>query len=1505
MNSIMSKEKRGSYEKSKPLSVKKPLKKFGVSGKVTIPVVVIGFFISSFLIVFVETGVVDATTNTFVDTYSTTGTWIDPTDVSTINVEAWGGGGSGGNGSTVNNTAGGGGSGGAYAQKTAFSVSVGSSYTVTVGVAQATNGTAGNPTWFGANDYPTCTGVVANGGAPGTNQTAAGNGAGGTANSATSCGDSGKVYKGGNGATGNNVSGSGGGGGGGAGAGNIANGASATTKTGATGANGGGNGGTGVNNAAGGNGVAPGGGGGGGSRVRTTNRAGGQGAAGKVIVTYSYTVPPTAPTFVGVGAQTSGTGSTLTPVLPAGVSQNDLMLLIITDKNSATNVYSIPGWTLRSSSQNTIDVQLWYKIAGASETNPTVTLSSGSCASYCTAQIADYAGNDTYQPFDLSISDTGTGASGTTLSPTATSTLNANVMAIDIVAENAAGSIATTSSHEAGFIGRMWGSGYSGNVQALALADRPIASSESIVMPQWTAGTAATWAYINDAIAPLTHTITLGNGTDPGNSTVGPGASATEIDRFSLVVSAGSTDTVSGLTVTLGPTNAYQNIGTVSVETTGGTTLCSATPTSNVVDLTSCGITVTTSSTEYKVMITPLSATAMPAPPGASYATTATVTSVTAGYLVSGSDTGSGTITVDNLSPSDVTGATATAGNAQVSLSWTNSALDSDLADIMVLASTSAITFVPTEGTASSTSTLSGASRVACYGLQTSCTDTSVVNGTTYYYKIYSVDSYGNWSTPGATPTGSPATPTAPAVTTLGNGTDPGNSVIGPGASATEIDRFSLSTNTGTDSVTGMTVTLGPANAYQNIGTVDVQTTANVPTAVQSQTNSTGASAGASIAITFSSAVTSGNTVVGGVSWGTANNDLTSVTDDKGNTYNIVRTVSDSGNGQTQATFYLANITNAPTVITANFTNTPAYRAITATELSGVATTPLDGQTGQLQSAPGTGTDAITSLTITPTQNGDYIYGVTFDTSTHNIPSAGTNFTSLASVGDGATTQSGLSEGLVQGTAASIAATFTGANDNYASFVLAFKSSGTGGGVSKCSATPSSNTVVLTTCGISVTTASTEYKVMITPLSATAMPAPPGASYDTTATVTSITAGNSTTGSDSGSATITVDNLSPGNVTGATAVAGDGQASLAWTNPSDTDLNNIMVLASTSAITFAPVEGNTYSTSTLNGASRVACYGLQTSCTDTSVVNGTTYYYKIYAVDTHGNWSTPGVTPSGSPVTPAAPAVTLTHFRWRTDNGTEVSATYPLGQDVSATQYLFLGDRVRLRFLVSNTGSVATGYTYTLEQSSSTCTSWIPVPSYTLTSMAGNTHWIMDLSGNVADGTQTTDQSALTDPVGGSFVAGYVETLNNTTPALTLSTNQFTELEYSIRSTGFATIGTNYCFRLTNNGSTSNFTYSVQPQAVLTNIIYRPSGGGQSIGGEGNGSGPIINGGGVRDAVISPEGSGSGPIINGGGPGGGGGDSGFLFQLAPLFASSQNFYLTRNPFLSFIDLLHI
>ena len=252
-------------------------------------------------------------------------------------------------------------------------------------------------------------------------------------------------------------------------------------------------------------------------------------------------------------------------------------------------------------------------------------------------------------------------------------------------------------------------------------------------------------------------TTILGNGTDPSNSTIGPGASATEIDRFSFQTNT-STDAVTALTVTLGPSGAYNNIATVAVQTTGGSTLCSATPTSNTVSLSSCGISVTTTLTEYKIMITPKSPSAMDPPStGVSYDTTATVTSWTSSLAQSGSDSGSATITVDNQSPGNVTSSSVSSGGTSVNVAWTNPT-DGDFSTNVILRSTSAVTNVPTEGSSTySVGNIIGSATVACVTSSTSCVDSSVSLGVAYYYKIFSDDTFANYST-GVEPSGSPIT---------------------------------------------------------------------------------------------------------------------------------------------------------------------------------------------------------------------------------------------------------------------------------------------------------------------------------------------------------------------------------------------------------------------------------------------------------------------------------------------------------------------------------------------------------------------------------------------------------------------------------------------------------------------------------------------------------------------------------------------------------------------------
>ena len=135
----------------------------------------------------------------------------------------------------------------------------------------------------------------------------------------------------------------------------------------------------------------------------------------------------------------------------------------------------------------------------------------------------------------------------------------------------------------------------------------------------------------------------------------------------------------------------------------------------------------------------------------------------------------------------------------------------------------------------------------------------------------------------------------------------------------------------------------------------------------------------------------------------------------------------------------------------------------------------------------------------------------------------------------------------------------------------------------------------------------------------------------------------------------------------------------------------------------------------------------------------------------------------------------------------------------------------------------------------------------------------MDPSQNIQDAFETTDSPGVTNPGGKTFASGVIKAIGNTTGAHNMTNAQFTELEYSIRSTGNVEVGTTYCFRLTNAGSTTNFTYTVTPQIIVSAVIQRPQGGG---GGGGN------QGGGGESS------SGGGQSQGGGGQGGGGGGEG-------------------------------
>ncbi len=222
-------------------------------------------------------------------TYSTSGTFIVPAGVTSVQAEAWGAGGAGG-GNTLTEDGSGGGGGGAYSKNPSIAITSGSSHDVIVG-AGGTGGTGigGNG---GDSYFSTILTLLAKGGSGGNPPILGAGGIGGNGGSSLS-GVGTTKFSGGNGGTGRNSSG-GHAGPGATSAGTASNGLSGATSWSTinaptpvpTGAGAGAAGGS-VGNNGSSNTSSLGGGGGGGADRTTVNTIGGDGADGRVILTWT------------------------------------------------------------------------------------------------------------------------------------------------------------------------------------------------------------------------------------------------------------------------------------------------------------------------------------------------------------------------------------------------------------------------------------------------------------------------------------------------------------------------------------------------------------------------------------------------------------------------------------------------------------------------------------------------------------------------------------------------------------------------------------------------------------------------------------------------------------------------------------------------------------------------------------------------------------------------------------------------------------------------------------------------------------------------------------------------------------------------------------------------------------------------------------------------------------------------------------------------------------------
>ena len=282
-----------------------------------------------------------------------------------------------------------------------------------------------------------------------------------------------------------------------------------------------------------------------------------------------------------------------------------------------------------------------------------------------------------------------------------------------------------------------------------------LAPSQAYYLKIFTRDGCANWSAGVQATATTPNLVTmLGDGTNPGAASLAPGGAETALDAFTLQTGTG-TDTVTAATVTLAA-GTYVGLSQVRIVgapgCAGGTQYGAAVPAADAVAFTGMAIPVTTTLASFYVCVTPRAHADMPAPPGAVYAVTGTVTAFSSANPQLGADAASATVTIDNASSPDVSAAGATGGASTVTATWTNPpagvAPATDFGGyVVVLGNTSPVTGRPAEGTGTyAAGGAIGADTIVCAGGVTTCQKTGLSIPQTYYMKIFTRDAVNNWS---------------------------------------------------------------------------------------------------------------------------------------------------------------------------------------------------------------------------------------------------------------------------------------------------------------------------------------------------------------------------------------------------------------------------------------------------------------------------------------------------------------------------------------------------------------------------------------------------------------------------------------------------------------------------------------------------------------------------------------------------------------------------------------
>ena len=183
---------------------------------------------------------------------------------------------------------------------------------------------------------------------------------------------------------------------------------------------------------------------------------------------------------------------------------------------------------------------------------------------------------------------------------------------------------------------------------------------------------------------------------------------------------------------------------------------------------------------------------------------------------------------------------------------------------------------------------------------------------------------------------------------------------------------------------------------------------------------------------------------------------------------------------------------------------------------------------------------------------------------------------------------------------------------------------------------------------------------------------------------------------------------------------------------------------------------------------------------------------------------------------PFVPRYRQIHYRWRNDDGSEQTATWAAGEDAQLAD-VPKNTVERLRFEIANNGwTRGAGQTLRIEYAlASDCTAGV----YTALATNSSADWQVIDSAYLTDGAPTTNVAGGLTDENAIFVAGRVKDTGNQTASISVTSQNFTEVEFSIKATGLATDGGGYCFRLTNAGAATDYVYASYAKATLAGAV--------------------------------------------------------------------------------------